>query len=87
MIYKLLPAADWPAAVAQGTYPGSAVDRRDGFLHFSAADQVVDTAATHFRGQAGLVLLVVDPDLLGTGLRWKVSAAAPASRTCTASYP
>jgi uncharacterized protein (DUF952 family) len=73
VIYKLLPAADWSAAVAQGTYPGSAVDRRDGFLHFSAADQVVETAAIHFGGQAGLVLLTVDPGLLGTWLRWEVS--------------
>lgn len=73
MIYKLLSAAEWSVAVAQGSYPGSAVDLRDGFLHFSAAGQVVQTAALHFGGQAGLVLLTVDPDLLGGELRWEVS--------------
>jgi uncharacterized protein (DUF952 family) len=74
VIYKLLSAADWSAAVAQGCYPGSAVDRRDGFLHFSAAGQLMQTAALHFGGQAGLVLLTVDEDLLGGGeLRWEVS--------------
>jgi uncharacterized protein (DUF952 family) len=72
VIYKLLPAAEWSGAVARGSYPGSAVDRRDGFIHFSAAGQVVQTAALYFGGQAGLVLLTVDPDLLGE-LRWEVS--------------
>ncbi len=73
MIYKLLAAADWSAAVARGSYRGSAVDRRDGFVHFSAAGQVVQTAAIHFGGQAGLVLLTVDEDRLGGELRWEVS--------------
>ncbi len=73
MIYKLLPAADWSAAVARGSYRGSAADRRDGFVHFSAAGQVAQTAAIHFSGQAGLVLLTVDEDRLGGELRWEVS--------------
>lgn len=73
MIYKVLPAAEWSVAVNQGTYPGSAVDRRDGFIHFSAAGQAAETAAIHFSGQTGLVLLTVDPELLGGELRWEVS--------------
>jgi uncharacterized protein (DUF952 family) len=28
VIYKLLPAAEWAVAVAQGSYPGSAVELR-----------------------------------------------------------
>ena len=73
VIYKLLPAADWSAAVARDSYRGSAADRRDGFVHFSAAGQVAATAAIHFGGQAGLVLLTVDEDLLDGELRWEVS--------------
>jgi uncharacterized protein (DUF952 family) len=73
MIYKLLPAADWAEAVPAGAYHGSEVDHRDGFIHLSGADQVVETAARHFAGQCGLVLLAVDPDRLGPALRWEVS--------------
>lgn len=73
MIYKLLPTADWRAAEAAGVYRGSGDDLRDGFIHFSAADQVVATAERIFAGQKGLTMLSVDPDALGDALRWEVS--------------
>jgi uncharacterized protein (DUF952 family) len=73
MIYKLLSAAEWAAAEAQGHCDGSADDRRDGFIHLSGPDQVVETARRHFSGQTGLVLLAVDPDRLGEDLRWEPS--------------
>lgn len=73
MIYKLLPASDWAAARSTGRYDGSAVDGRDGFIHLSGRDQVVETAARHFLGQTGLLLLAVDPDRLGVALRWEPS--------------
>ncbi|BCJ67256.1 DUF952 domain-containing protein [Polymorphospora rubra] len=73
MIYKLLAAAEWAQARARGSYAGSAVDRRDGYVHLSGREQVVETAARHFAGQRGLVLLTVDPGLLGADLRWELS--------------
>lgn len=73
-IYKILTAADWEAAQQAGHYDGSADDRRDGFIHFSAADQLVGTAAKHFADQTGLVLLTVDPVPLAD-LRWEPSRA------------
>jgi uncharacterized protein (DUF952 family) len=73
VIYKLLRAAEWTAAQALGRYDGSVVDRRDGFIHFSSREQVVETAARHFTGQTGLALLTVDPNRLGGDLRWEVS--------------
>ena len=72
-IYKIMPAAEWEAAMTAGLYEGSAHDRRDGFIHFSSAGQVRETAAKHFAGQAGLVLLTVDPALLGSALKWEPS--------------
>ncbi|MEV0720105.1 DUF952 domain-containing protein [Asanoa sp. NPDC050611] len=73
MIYKLLTTAEWHAAEAAGVYEGSDFDRGDGFIHFSAGDQVVETAARVFAGQTGLTMLAVDPDVLGADLRWEVS--------------
>jgi uncharacterized protein (DUF952 family) len=73
LIYKLLSADEWRAAQAAGRFAGSAVDHADGYIHFSAADQVVETATRHFAGRRGLVLLAVDAGRLGEELRWEPS--------------
>lgn len=72
-IYKILPRSDWTDAAAAGRYLGSALDRTDGFIHFSTAAQAQETARRHFAGQAGLVILEVEADELGTALKWEPS--------------
>ena len=72
-IYKILPRRDWEAAWDARLYEGSDVDRADGFIHFSTAAQAQETAARHFRGQAGLVVLEVEAEDLGAALRWEPS--------------
>jgi uncharacterized protein (DUF952 family) len=39
--------------------------RADGFIHFSTADQVAETAARHFAGEDGLILAAFEADDLG----------------------
>ena len=72
-IYKILPRADWAEAQSKGLFIGSAVDLRDGFIHFSTASQAVETARRHFRGQADLVVLEVAAEALGASLKWEPS--------------
>jgi uncharacterized protein (DUF952 family) len=72
-IYKICSASAWRTAEREGVYRGSADDARDGFIHFSTAAQVAGTARKHFSGQAGLVLVEVDADVLGAALRWERS--------------
>ena len=72
-IYKLLDAAAWMTALAAGVFKGSAVDEKDGFIHFSDAAQVQETARLHFHGQSDLVLLSVDACQLGEALKWEKS--------------
>jgi uncharacterized protein (DUF952 family) len=74
-IFHICRKAEWDAAVPAGAYKGSSQDEADGFIHFSAADQVVESAARHRAGQAGLVLLTVDPAPLGAALKWEPSRA------------
>ncbi|WP_342709084.1 DUF952 domain-containing protein [Bradyrhizobium sp. B124] len=73
MIYKITPASAWREAERQGVYRGSAGDNRDGFIHFSTASQVAETARKHYHGQTGLFLVAVDADALGDALRWERS--------------
>jgi uncharacterized protein (DUF952 family) len=72
-IFKLCRASEWAEAERAGTFLGSPVDLRDGYIHFSTAEQVADTAARHFAGVDGLTLLAVDADTLGSALRWEPS--------------
>ena len=72
-IYKICERGLWQAAEAERAFRGSADDVRDGFIHFSAADQLAGTAAKHFANQANLVLVAVDTEQLGAHLKWEPS--------------
>ena len=73
MIYKILRTPEWDALQADGATTGAPVDVADGFVHFSTAAQVAETAAKHFADEGGLWLLAVDPAALGNNLRWEAS--------------
>jgi uncharacterized protein (DUF952 family) len=73
LVYKICPRSEWEAAIATGAYRGSAVDKKDGFIHFSTAEQVAETLRRHFAGQTGLLLIEFDADDLGPALRFEVS--------------
>ena len=70
-IFKICRTSEWADAQRSGTFAGSAIDLRDGYIHFSTAEQVVATAAMHFAGVDGLKLVAVDADALGASLRWE----------------
>lgn len=72
-IYKIVPAPMWRAALATGTFDGAPIDHADGFIHFSTAAQLRETAAKHFAGQSDLLLVAVDDAVLGDGLRYEIS--------------
>jgi uncharacterized protein (DUF952 family) len=73
IIYKIVPAPMWQEAVDRGRFDGAPVDLADGFIHFSTGTQVRETAAKHFAGQDGLLLVALDGDALGDALRYEVS--------------
>jgi uncharacterized protein (DUF952 family) len=79
-LFKICREEDWQAAQRAGALALSADDARDGYVHLSALDQVRRTAAKHFGGQAGLVLLEVDEARLPAGtLRWERARDAAAA--------
>jgi uncharacterized protein (DUF952 family) len=72
-IYKIVPAALWRNAEREGVFRGAPVDIADGFIHFSTAAQVEETAAKHFAGQHDLLLVRVEAARLGDALKWEPS--------------
>jgi len=72
-IYKLCPATLWPDREETDVFAGSPIDHADGYIHFSTADQVKETAALYFRGETDLLLVAVDAGRLGPALRYEAS--------------
>ena len=72
-IYKICDESFWRAAESFGVFSGSADDLRDGFIHFSTAAQARETAAKHFAGRSGLLLIAFEAEALGLELRWEPS--------------
>lgn len=73
VIFKIATRVQWDEAQASGTFHGALIDLQDGYIHFSTADQMRETAARHFTGQSDLVLLAVDAEQLGDKLAYEVS--------------
>lgn len=72
-IYKICPRELWRRAEAAGVFNGAAIDLTDGYIHFSTAEQVRETAARHFAGQDDLLLVAVDTEALGETLKYEPS--------------
>jgi uncharacterized protein (DUF952 family) len=72
-IYKIVPAALWREAEITGVFRGAPIDLADGFIHFSTAAQVEETASKHFGGQSDLLIVRVDTERLGEKLKWEAS--------------
>jgi uncharacterized protein (DUF952 family) len=71
--YKIVDAAEWRAAVAEGRYDGAPVDLADGYIHMSTEAQLAETARRHFAGRDGLLLLDVDMGRLDGDVVWEPS--------------
>ena len=73
LIYRIVSEAEWREAQAAGVFEGSEHDRRDGFIHFSTAEQVAETASKYYAGKSDLLLLGVEAAALTAPLKWEVS--------------
>ena len=73
LIYKILRAQEWAEFNARFTLHGVPVDISDGFIHFSTAAQLRETARRHFGGETELMVVCVKANRLGSGLVWEAS--------------
>ncbi|MEP5761981.1 MAG: DUF952 domain-containing protein [Litoreibacter sp.] len=73
LIYKIMTPPQWEAFRNIGQFDGAPIDITDGFIHFSTASQMVETATKHFADAGDLVLAWSDTAALGDTLKWEVS--------------
>lgn len=70
LIYHITPRSDWTKAQAAGQYTAASLEN-EGFIHTSTLEQVAATANRFYRGQSGLVLLVIDPGKVMPEVRYE----------------
>lgn len=70
MIFHITSRKDWETAQAKGEYVADSL-RTEGFIHCSTLAQVLPVAEKFYKGQSGLVLLMIEPTLLTSTLNWE----------------
>ncbi|SFR79071.1 DUF952 domain-containing protein [Sphingomonas jatrophae] len=71
-LYKVMTADEWAAFDRDGQFAGSELDRRDGYIHLCAGDQVAGVVQRWFDGRTGLhvVALTIPED---KRLKWEMA--------------
>ena len=72
-IYKIFRVSEWSAAEMMCQFAGSPDDIKDGFIHFSTAEQLRGTLAKYFAAESEIVLAAIDAGVLGDDLKWEAS--------------
>lgn len=72
-IYKITTLALWNDVGTNGVLEGMPIDKADGYMHFSTADQLRETLRLHFKGQTDLMLLSVRTQDVEGDLKWEPS--------------
>ena len=72
-IFKIFRVDEWSSAQREGRFLGSPDDIRDGFIHFSTAEQLRGTLEKYFSAEREIILAEVDVIKLGGDLKWEVS--------------
>ena len=70
-IYKIFRRAEWDAFRSAGITPGAPIDVTDGYIHFSTAATMAETAAKYFATESDLVLVAFNSETLGGALKWE----------------
>jgi uncharacterized protein (DUF952 family) len=73
LVYKVLSRTEWSDAERDGEFRGSEVDRRDGFIHLSAADQLEKTVMLWFADRDDLIVVAIEDGRLADALKWEPS--------------
>ena len=69
-IFHITSAAEWTRARAAGSYAAASL-QTEGFIHCSDEHQYRWVAKARFRGRTDLVLLHIDPALIGAEIRYE----------------
>lgn len=70
MIFHITSRTAWDDAQQRGDYRAESL-ATEGFIHCSTISQVLPVAENFYQSQSGLVLLLIEPTLLSSPLKWE----------------
>jgi len=70
MIFHITTQTAWDEAQNNGEYRAESLIT-EGFIHCSTISQVIPVANNFYKAQTGLLLLMVEPTLLSSDLKWE----------------
>ena len=73
MIYHITSLAAWTEARQRGDYRADSL-ATEGFIHCSTNEQVIPVTEKYYKGQEGLLVLVIEPERLTSDLKWEPPA-------------
>lgn len=72
-VYKVAGREVYEASLAAGTFVGQPIDKADGYIHFSTAEQLGETIRLYFASLADQVLFQVPTAPFGDAMKWEAS--------------
>ena len=72
-IYKILLPSEWQVLKETGQSNGAPIDLTDGYIHFSTAEQLRETALKHFKTVAEFQILACDSNSFRENIKWEPS--------------
>ena len=70
-VYRVISGEDWEQTKFSDVVPRGGADARDGFVHLSTEDTVLETANLYFEASENPVLVEINTKELGKALRWE----------------
>ena len=70
-VYRVISGEDWEQTKFSDVVPRGGSDARDGFVHLSTEDTVLETANLYFEASENPVLVEINTKELGKALRWE----------------
>ena len=71
VVYRVISKEDWEIAKQVGRVPRCGSDERDGYVHLSTAETMIQTANLYFEPAEEPLIIELQSQALGTSLRWE----------------
>ena len=75
VVYRVISKEDWKIAKQVGRVPRCGSDERDGYVHLSTAETMLQTANLYFEPAEEPLIIELQSQALGKSLRWEKVAS------------